>query len=112
MVVRGDDARSERRLCGKNVTAFQACTEFLLEHRPRRKTRRNESYRTGLWGPAWECVMTDIEAEIRDSLAFHLGADQGRLTADARLAEDLGAASLYAAATVMPWKDGFTATMQ
>ncbi len=51
--------------------------------------------------------MTDIEAEIRDILAFHLGADQGRLTDDARLAEDLGADSLDVVEIVMSCEERF-----
>src|SRR4030081_3929449 len=35
--------------------------------------------------------MTDIAAEVRDILVFHLGAEEAFLTDDARLAEDLGA---------------------
>jgi len=48
----------------------------------------------GVWGPAWECIVADVGAEVRSILIFHLGADEARLMDDARLAEDLGADSL------------------
>ena len=38
--------------------------------------------------------MTDIGAEFRDILVFHLSADETKLTENVRLVEDLGADSL------------------
>jgi len=61
----------------------------------------------GLVGPTWECVVTDIEAEIRDILVFHLGVDEARLTNDARLAKDLGADSLDVVEIVMSCEEKF-----
>src|SRR3981081_3788566 len=55
----------------------------------------------GLWGPAWECIVADVGAEVRSILIFHLGADEARLMDDARLAEDLGADSLDMVEIVM-----------
>jgi acyl carrier protein len=52
-------------------------------------------------------VMTDIAAEIRDILVFHLGVEEARLTDDARLAEDLGADSLDLVEVVMSCEEKF-----
>ena len=38
--------------------------------------------------------MSDVAAEVRAILVYHLGADERCLTDDARLAEDLGADAL------------------
>ena len=38
--------------------------------------------------------MSDTGAEVRDILAFHLGADRQRLADDTRLHEELGADSV------------------
>jgi acyl carrier protein len=38
--------------------------------------------------------VTDIAAEVRDILVLHLGADETKITENARLVEDLGADSL------------------
>ena len=38
--------------------------------------------------------MTDIAAEVRDILVFHLGSDEALITERARLIDDLGADSL------------------
>jgi acyl carrier protein len=51
--------------------------------------------------------MNDVATEIRDILVFHLGADQRRLTDDARLAEDLGADSLDVVEIVMSCEERF-----
>ena len=58
-------------------------------------------------GLAWECVVTDIGTEVRDILAFHLGADGSRLTDDTRLFEDLGADSLDVIEIVMSCEERF-----
>jgi acyl carrier protein len=52
-------------------------------------------------------VVSDIAAEIRDILSFHLGADQQRLTDDTRLQEDLGADSLDVIEIVMACEERF-----
>ena len=51
--------------------------------------------------------MSDIGAEVRDILAFHLGADESRLTDDTRLHEDLGADSLDVVEIVMSCEERF-----
>ena len=51
--------------------------------------------------------MSDVAAEIRDILVFHLGTDERRLTDDARLAEDLGADSLDVVEIVMSCEERF-----
>lgn len=51
--------------------------------------------------------MSDIGAEVRDILAFHLGADESRLTDDTRLQEDLGADSLDVVEIVMSCEERF-----
>src|SRR5258708_220286 len=51
--------------------------------------------------------MTDIAAEVRDILVFHLGAEEARLTDDARLAEDLGADRLDLVEIAMSCEERF-----
>ena len=51
--------------------------------------------------------MTDVRAEVRSILAFHLGADEARLRDDVRLAEDLGADSLDMVEIVMSCEERF-----
>jgi len=51
--------------------------------------------------------MSDVAAEVRDILVFHLGADERRLTDDARLTEDLGADSLDVVEIVMSCEEKF-----
>ena len=51
--------------------------------------------------------MSDIASEVRDILVFHLGAEEARLTDDARLAEDLGADSLDVVEIVMSCEERF-----
>jgi len=51
--------------------------------------------------------MTDLAAEIRDILVFHLGAEEARLTDDARLAEDLGADRLDLVEIAMSCEERF-----
>jgi acyl carrier protein len=51
--------------------------------------------------------MNDVAAEVRDILVFHLGADERRLTDDARLTEDLGADSLDVVEIVMSCEERF-----
>ena len=51
--------------------------------------------------------MTDIAAEVRDILVFHLGAEEARLTEDARLAEDLGADRLDLVEIAMSCEERF-----
>ena len=51
--------------------------------------------------------MTDIAAEVRDILVFHLGAEDVRLTDDARLAEDLGADRLDLVEIAMSCEERF-----
>jgi acyl carrier protein len=51
--------------------------------------------------------MNDVATEVRDILVFHLGADQRRLTDDARLTEDLGADSLDVVEIVMSCEERF-----
>lgn len=52
-------------------------------------------------------MIDDVAAEVRDILVFHLGADERRLTDDARLAEDLGADSLDVVEIVMSCEERF-----
>jgi acyl carrier protein len=73
---------------------------FLLGHRAAPRSRR---YRLC----AWERAMNDVAAEVRDILVFHLGADERRLTDDARLSEDLGADSLDVVEIVMSCEERF-----
>ena len=49
----------------------------------------------------------DIAAEVRDILVFHLGAEEARLTEDARLAEDLGADRLDLVEIAMSCEERF-----
>ncbi len=51
--------------------------------------------------------MTDVAAEIRDILVFHLGVEEARLADDARLAADLGADSLDLVEIVMSCEERF-----
>lgn len=51
-------------------------------------------------------TMTDIAAEIRDILVFHLGVEEARLTDGTRL-EDLGADSLDLVEIVMSCEEKF-----
>jgi acyl carrier protein len=54
-----------------------------------------------------ERLVTDIAAEVRDILVFHLGAEGARLTEDARLAEDLGADRLDLVEIAMSCEERF-----
>jgi len=56
--------------------------------------------------------MTDIAAEIRDILVFHLGAEEARLTDDARLSEDLKADSLDLVEILMSCEEKFDIEIQ
>ena len=51
--------------------------------------------------------MIDVAAELWYILVFHLGADERRLTDDARLTEDLGADSLDVVEIVMSCEERF-----
>ncbi|WP_422003129.1 acyl carrier protein [Reyranella sp.] len=51
--------------------------------------------------------MSDIAAEVRDILVFHLGIEDERITDDARLAKDLGADSLDLVEIVMSCEERF-----
>ena len=51
--------------------------------------------------------MTDIAAEVRDILVFHLGAEEALLTDDARLVEDLGADRLDLVEIAMSCEERF-----
>ncbi len=51
--------------------------------------------------------MTDIAAEVRDILVFHLGSEEAKLTDDAKLIEDLGADSLDVVEVVMSFEERF-----
>ena len=51
--------------------------------------------------------MSDVSAEVRDILAFHLGAEEQRLKDDTRLHEDLGADSLDVVEIVMSCEERF-----
>jgi acyl carrier protein len=52
-------------------------------------------------------VVTDIAAEIKDILVFHLGAEEGLLTDDARLVDDLGADRLDLVEIAMSCEERF-----
>src|SRR5262245_13810581 len=52
-------------------------------------------------------MMTDVAAEIRDILVFHLGVEEARITDDARLVDDLGADSLDLVEIVMSCEEKF-----
>jgi acyl carrier protein len=54
-----------------------------------------------------EGVVTDIAAEIRDILVFHLGAEEGLLTDDTRLVDDLGADRLDLVEIAMSCEERF-----
>ena len=54
-----------------------------------------------------ERVVTDIAAEIKDILVFHLGAEEGLLADDARLVEDLGADRLDLVEIAMSCEERF-----
>ena len=51
--------------------------------------------------------MTDIAAEVRDILVFHLGSEESKLTDNAKLIEDLGADSLDVVEVVMSFEERF-----
>ena len=51
--------------------------------------------------------MTDIAAEVRGILAFHLGSEEAKLTDNAKLIEDLGADSLDVVEVVMSFEESF-----
>jgi len=51
--------------------------------------------------------VSDIAAELRDILVFHLGAEEARLGDDARLAEDLGADRLDLVEIAMTCEERF-----
>jgi acyl carrier protein len=53
------------------------------------------------------CVVTDIAAEVRDILVFHLGSEEAKLTDNAKLIEDLGADSLDVVEVVMSFEERF-----
>jgi acyl carrier protein len=52
-------------------------------------------------------VVTDIAAEVRDILVFHLGSEEAKLTDNAKLIEDLGADSLDVVEVVMSFEEKF-----
>jgi acyl carrier protein len=52
-------------------------------------------------------VVTDIAAEVRDILVFHLGSEESLIADDARLLEDLGADSLDLVEVVMSCEERF-----
>jgi acyl carrier protein len=63
---------------------------------------------TSCGGPSTgRSVVTDIAAEVRDILVFHLGSEEADLTDDARLIEDLGADSLDVVEVVMSFEEKF-----
>jgi acyl carrier protein len=51
--------------------------------------------------------MTDIVAEVRDILVFHLGSEEAKLADNARLIDDLGADSLDVVEVVMSCEEKF-----
>jgi acyl carrier protein len=52
-------------------------------------------------------VVTDIAAEVRDILVFHLGSEEAKLTDNAKLIDDLGADSLDVVEFVMSCEEKF-----
>ena len=52
-------------------------------------------------------MVSDIAAEVRDILVFHLGVEEARLTDDARLADDLGADRLDLVEIAMSCEETF-----
>lgn len=52
-------------------------------------------------------VVTDIAAEVKEILIFHLGSDRAKVTNDARLHDDLGADSLDVVEVVMSFEEKF-----
>jgi acyl carrier protein len=63
---------------------------------------------TSCGGPSTgRSVVTDIAAEVRDILVFHLGSEEAELTDDAKLIEDLGADSLDVVEVVMSFEEKF-----
>jgi acyl carrier protein len=57
-------------------------------------------------GLAWERAVSDIDSQVRDILAFHLGIDGSQLADDTRF-EDLGADSLDVIEIVMSCEERF-----
>lgn len=57
-------------------------------------------------GLAWERVVSNIDSEVREILAFHLGIDGSQLADDTRF-EDLGADSLDVVEIVMSCEERF-----
>ena len=57
--------------------------------------------------PRERVVVSDIAAEVREILVFHLGSDREKITHDARLADDLGADSLDVVEVVMSFEERF-----
>jgi acyl carrier protein len=51
--------------------------------------------------------MTNIAAEVRDILVFHLGSEEAKLADNARLIDDLGADSLDVVEVVMSCEERF-----
>lgn len=63
---------------------------------------------TSCGGPSTgRSVVTDIAAEVRGILAFHLGSEEAKLTDNAKLIEDLGADSLDVVEVVMSFEESF-----
>ena len=63
---------------------------------------------TSCGGPSTgRSVVTDIAAEVRDILVFHLGSEEATLTDNAKLIEDLGADSLDVVEVVMSFEESF-----
>jgi acyl carrier protein len=63
---------------------------------------------TSCGGPSTgRSVVTDIAAEVRDILVFHLGSEESKLTDNAKLIEDLGADSLDVVEVVMSFEEKF-----
>jgi acyl carrier protein len=63
---------------------------------------------TSCGGPSTgRSVVTDIAAEVRDILVFHLGSEEAKLTDNAKLIEDLGADSLDVVEVVMSFEERF-----
>ena len=70
-------------------------------------SQRVRAHARAFTGLLTEHAMTDIAAEVRDILVFHLGAEEVLLTDDARLAEDLGADRLDLVEIAMSCEERF-----
>jgi acyl carrier protein len=93
--------------CGKKVTISRSVS-FIATGRRGGNIGTTVAFDSGRRPAlARERTVTDIAAQVRDILVFHLGADERRLSDETRLAEDLGADSLDIVEIVMSCEERF-----